>query len=341
MACALTLWSIKMSINIKKHTGLLTTAITAVTLLAATSATAATKWDMPTPYGDGYHQTINVRAFAADVKAATDGELDIVVHSGASLFKHPEIHRAVRTGQVPIGEMFMGILGNDDPVFKLDNIPFLASNFSEAKDLWDASRSTVEASMASNGLQLLYAVPWPGQSLYTKDPVSTIADLKGLKMRAYSPTTSRLAVLLESTPTTVQVPEIPQAFGAGIINAMITSSSTGVSSQAWDFVRHYTDVQAWIPKNMVFVNTKAFKRLDADVQQAVLAAASQAEARGWEMAVEETRIKTEALGENGMVVVQPSAELQAALKAIGATMASEWAAEAGATGASIMAKYNK
>ena len=137
-----------MNTKITKHTGLLTTAITAVTLLAAASATAATKWDMPTPYGDGYHQTINVRAFAADVKAATNGELDIVVHSGASLFKHPEIHRAVRTGQVPIGEMFMGILGNDDPVFKLDNIPFLASNFDQAKDLWDASRSAVEASFS-------------------------------------------------------------------------------------------------------------------------------------------------------------------------------------------------
>lgn len=330
-----------MNTKITKHTGLLTTAITAVTLLAAASATAATKWDMPTPYGDGYHQTINVRAFAADVKAATNGELDIVVHSGASLFKHPEIHRAVRTGQVPIGEMFMGILGNDDPVFKLDNIPFLASNFDQAKDLWDASRSAVEAAMADAGLQLLYAVPWPGQSFYTKDPISNIADLKGLKMRAYSPTTSRLAVLLESTPTTVQVPEIPQAFGAGIINAMITSPSTGVSSQAWDFVRHYTDVQAWIPKNMVFVNKKAFKRLDADSQKALLAAASKAETRGWEMAVEETRIKTQSLGANGMVVVQPSEALQTALKAIGSTMAAEWAAEAGAAGAEIMADYQK
>jgi len=235
----------------------------------------------------------------------------------------------------------MGVLGNDDPVFKLDNIPFLASDFSQAKDLWDASRSAVEDVMASNGLQLLYAVPWPGQSFYTKDPISSIADLKGLKMRAYSPTTSRLAVLLESTPTTVQVPEIPQAFGAGIINAMITSPSTGVSSQAWDFVRHYTDVQAWIPKNMVFVNNKAFKRLDANVQKAVLAAASKAETRGWEMAVEETRIKTESLGANGMVVVQPSAELQTALKAIGSTMAAEWAAEAGASGVKIMAEYQK
>lgn len=328
-----------MSIMIKKHTGLFATAFTVASLLTTSNVLAATKWDMPTPYGDGYHQTINVRAFAADVKAATGGELDIVVHSGASLFKHPEIHRAVRTGQVPIGEMFMGILGNDDPVFKLDNIPFLASNFDQAKSLWDASRSAVQASMAKNGLQLLYAVPWPPQGFYTESPVSSISDLKGLKMRAYSPTTSRLAVLLESTPTTVQVPEIPQAFGAGIINAMVTSPSTGVSSQAWDFVHHYTDVQAWIPKNMVFVNNKAFKRLDADVQAAVLAAASQAETRGWAMAVEETRVKTQGLADNGMAVVQPSAQLQSALQAIGATMSAEWAVEAGATGAEIMANY--
>ena len=301
-----------------------------------TTAFAATKWDMPTPYGDGVHHTKNIKQFAEDVNKASAGDLNIVVHSGASLIKHPEIHRAVRTGQVPIGEMFMGLLGNDNPVYKADNIPFLASNFDAAKALWGASRPAIEKSLEKEGLKLLYAVPWPPQGFYTKKAINSVADLKGLKMRAYSPTTSRLAVLLEATPTTVQTPEIPQAFSTGIIDAMVTSPSTGVSSQAWDFVSNYTDTQAWIPKNMVIVNGKSFKRLDEKLQKAVMDAAAAAETRGWEMAIAETEAKTKALAEKGIKVAKPSADLVTGLIAIGKTMGEEWAKDAGDTGTEIL-----
>jgi TRAP-type C4-dicarboxylate transport system substrate-binding protein len=307
--------------------------------LLASSSYAETKWDMPTPYGDGVHHTKNVRNFAEDVSKATNGDLNIVVHSGASLIKHPEIHRAVRTGQVPVGEMFMGLLGNDNPLFKADNIPFLASDFDSAKKLWDASRPAIESALDGEGLKLLYAVPWPPQGFYTKKPISSAADLKGLKMRAYSPTTSRLAILLEATPTTVQTPEIPQAFSTGIINAMVTSPSTGVSSQAWDFVSDYTDTQAWIPKNMVIVNARAFKRLDDAQQKALMEAAAAAEIRGWKMAMAETEAKTAMLADNGMNVAQPSEQLKSDLQAIGKTMGDEWAAEAGEVGREILSAY--
>ncbi|MEE9309608.1 MAG: TRAP transporter substrate-binding protein, partial [Cocleimonas sp.] len=299
---------------------------------ATTSSFAATKWDMPTPYGDGVHHTKNVKHFAKDINEATGGDLNIVVHSGASLIKHPEIHRAVRSGQVPAGEMFMGLLGNDNPLFKADNIPFLASDFGTAKTLWKASRGAIETSLAKDGVKLLYAVPWPPQGFYTKKPLKTVADLKGMKMRAYSPTTSRLAVLLGATPTTVQTPEIPQAFSTGIIDAMVTSPSTGVSSQSWDYVSDYTDTQAWIPKNMVIVNAKAFKRLDAKTQKIVELAAQAAEARGWDMAMAETDAKTATLAEKGITVASPTFKLKSGLQAIGKTMGDEWAKEAGDAG---------
>ncbi len=307
--------------------------------LLTSSVYAADKWDMPTPYGDGVHHTKNVKQFAEDVGKATQGELNIVVHSGASLIKHPEIYRAVRTGQVPAGEMFMGLLGNENPIFKADNIPFLASDFDSAKKLWAASRPAIEKALAKAGVKLLFAVPWPPQGFYTKKPLTSGADLEGLKMRAYSPTTSRLAVLLKATPTTVQTPEIPQAFSTGIIDAMVTSPSTGVSSQSWDYVSDYTDTQAWIPKNMTIVNARSFKRLSKSSQKAVMDAAAAAETRGWEMAHAETSAKTATLAENGIKVAQPSDQLKADLQAIGKTMGEEWAAEAGDDGKAIMSAY--
>lgn len=315
--------------------------ITLALVATAGSSYAATRWDMATPYPDATYHTQNIVQFAEDVKKATDGELEIVVHSGSSLIKHPEIARAVRTQQVPIGEVFIGILGNSDPIYKLDNIPFLATNFDQAKALYAASKSAIEEKLNKEGMMLLYSVPWPPQGIYGKKPISSVDDIKGAKMRAYSPTQSRLAVLLDATPTTVENVEIPQAFSTGIVDMMITSPTTGVNSQSWDYLSNYTDVQAWIPKNMVIVNQRSFKRLPKEVQADLLEAAKSAEARGWEMAKTETVEKTQELAQNGISVAQPTPELMEALKKVGDTMTQEWITEAGESGKAVLAAYQK
>lgn len=307
--------------------------------LSLSGPSSGSEWHMPTPYPDSEHHTRNIRQFAADVESATGGSLTITVHSAGALFKHPEIHRAVRSGQVPIGEMLMGLLGNDDPLFKLDNIPFVATDFEAARALWNASRPEVERALGQRGLVLLYAVPWPPQGLFTKRPVDTAADLSGIRLRAYSPLTSRLAELLGAIPVNIQAPEIPQAFSTGIIDAMFTSASTGVSSQAWDYVDLYTDIRAWIPKNMVVVNQRAFRRLSEQQQQALRNLATQAESRGWEMAAEETREKTRALEQNGIEVRQPGEKLQRELRETGKRMVAEWLQETGPRGRQVLQAY--
>ena len=301
----------------------------------------ADTWHMPTPYGDANLPTKIAYQFADEIRDKTGGQIDITVHSGASLIKHPEIPRAVKTGQVQLGEVFIGVMGNTHPVFKHDNIPFLATSFEESQKLWEAAKPEIEKQLDKEGMKLLYTVPWPAQSLYTKFPVNTLADLEGTKMRAYSPSTSRLADLMNTSPTTVQVPEIPQAFSTGIIDAMITSPSTGANGQAWDYLTHYTDISAWIPKNIVVVNKRAFRRLDKDTQEAILTAAANAEQKGWEGVRETARQDTETLAANGIVVSEPSAELMAELEKIGAIMVKEWEAEAPEEIGKILEQYRQ
>ncbi|MHA7880707.1 MAG: TRAP transporter substrate-binding protein [Saccharospirillum sp.] len=316
-----------------------TAAASLIALGVAGNTQAQTRWDLATGYGDGVHHTINIVQFADDVREATDGGLDITVHSGASLFPTGEIHRAVRTGQAQAGELLMANLGNESPLFEIDNIPFLASDWDSSRALWSVTRSAVEDYLADEGLRLLFAVPWPPQGFYTQEPISDVSDLAGVRMRAYSPMTTELAMQFDAAPTTVQTPEIPQAFSTGMISAMVTSPSTGVSSQAWDFVDHYTDVQAWIPKNMIFVNERAFQRLSEEHQQAVLEMAAAAEARGWEMAINETQTATDRLREEGISVNQPTAELRSALEIIGQEMAAQWAAKAGTMGQDLLQTF--
>ncbi|MBA4503021.1 TRAP transporter substrate-binding protein [Marinobacterium marinum] len=313
-----------------------------IALTGAISATAqADTWHMPTPYGDANLTTKLAYEFADEIREKSGGKLDINVHSGASLIKHPEIPRAVRTGQVQLGEVFIGVMGNSHPVFKHDNIPFLATNFDDSKKLWEAAKPELEKLLNKEGMVLLYTVPWPTQSLYTKFPVNTLDDLKGTKMRAYSPSTSRLAELMHTSPTTVQAPEVPQAFSTGIIDAMITSPSTGANGQAWDYLTHYTDIKAWIPKNIVVANKRAFRRLDKATQQMILTAAANAESKGWEGVRATTRQDTETLAANGIVVSEPSAELIAELEKIGQIMIKEWEAEAPAEIGKILKQYQQ
>ena len=309
--------------------------------LAASPALAQTKWDMPTPYPDANFHTQNIMQFAEDVKRATGGKLEIKIHSNGSLFKHPEIKNAVRGGQVPIGEFLLSLLANENPVFEVDSVPFLATGYDDAKRLWSASHAGVEKALDKEGLMVLYAVPWPPQGLYAKNELKSVDDLKGVKFRAYNAATQKLASLAGAVPTQVEVPDIPQAFTTGRVDAMITSPSTGANSKAWDFVKHYHDTQAWLPKNVIVVNKRAFRSLDKATQQAVLDAAKSAEARGWEMSMKETNEKTSVLKQNGMTIHTPAPALMSGLKGIGKQMTDEWLKKAGADGQAILKAYQK
>lgn len=313
--------------------------IMAAAAFALSAGAQAQKWDMPTPYSDGEFHTKNVVLFAQDVKKATGGKLDITVHSNGSLIKHPDILRAVSTGQVSIGEFLLGQFGNEDPVFAADNIPFVASGYDQAWKFYQAQKPILEKKLAGRGLKLLYSVAWPGQGIYTKEPLKSIADLKGTKFRTYSPQTARFAELLGASPTVVQVPEVPQMFATGAIQAMITSSATGTATKAWEFVKNYYKTSAFHPKNVVVVNQRAFGSLPKAEQDAVVKAAAAAETRGWEMSKAREKDGDDTLAKNGMTLHSPDAAMQAAFKKIGEQMASEWEKSAGADGQAILKAY--
>jgi len=308
-------------------------------LMVSGTALAQTKWDMPTPYSEGEFHTRNVKQFAEEVKKATGGQLDINVHSNGSLIKHPDILRAVSTGQVNIAEFLLGQFGNEDPVFAADNIPFVAPGYDGAWKFYQAQKPVLEKKLQGRGLKLLYSVAWPGQGLYTKDPVKSVSDFKGLKMRTYSPLTARLAELMGASPTVVQVPEVPQMFATGAMHAMVTSSATGTSTKAWEFVKNYYKTNAWNPKNVIVVNERAFGRLPKAQQDALVKAAAAAEPRGWEMSKAREKEGDETLAKNGMTVNEPTSEMRSQLAKIGEQMASEWEKNAGADGQAILKAY--
>ncbi|MBL8588495.1 MAG: TRAP transporter substrate-binding protein [Methylobacteriaceae bacterium] len=310
--------------------------------MSAGAASAQTKWDMPTPYPDSNFHTRNVAQFVADVKAATGGALDIRMHTAGSLLKHPEIKRGVRQGTAQIGEVLISLHANESPIYGLDSVPFLVASYDDSRKLYEAQRPFLEKKLAEEGLVFLYSVPWPPQGVYAKKLIASAEDLRGLKFRTYNPGTGRIAALVGAVPVQIEVPDLPTAFATGRVEVTITSGSTGVEARFWDFVTHYHDTQAWLPRNVVFANKAAWDALSEDQRGKVKAAAKVAEDRGWEASKTETAQRIQQLKDSKMTVVAPApAKLLEGLKAIGAQIAAEWEKSAGADGAAILAAYRK
>ncbi len=310
----------------------------ALSFLAGASQ-AQTKWDMPTPYPDSNFHTKNVRQFVEDIAKASGGKLQIAVHSGNSLIKHPEIKRAVQTGQVPIAEVLISILSNEAAVFAFDSNPFLANSYEKQRKLWAAAKPVIEKRLDSQGIALLYSVAWPPTGFHAKKELNTLADFKGLRMRSYSAVTSRLAELTGSIPVLIAAPEVPQAFRTGMIDAQINSSAGGVDTQTWDTTTHMYDVRAIMPHNVVMVSKAAFAKLDPALQKAVREAAAVAEARGIAASESESTKSIQMLTSKGVKVLEAPPKLAAELQEVGKKMTAEWVAKAGAEGEAILKAY--
>jgi TRAP-type C4-dicarboxylate transport system substrate-binding protein len=324
-----------------KNPALLMMAALAAGALMAQPAAAQTKWNLPAAYPSDNPHSENLALFAKDVAAATNNKLQITVHPAASLFKAPEIKRAVQTGQAQIGEVLISLHENEDPIFGVDVIPFLATSYPEAKKLWEASKPLIAKKLDAQGLMLLFAVPWAPQGIYAKKDINTVEDMKGLKWRAYNVGTARIGELVGAQVVTVQAADLPQALATGVVNAFITSAATGYDSKAWESVDHFYDTQAWIPKNVTFVNKAAFAALDKATQEAVLKAAAAAETRGWKMWQEKSGWYLAQLKSHSMKVQPPSPQLKAGLKKIGDQLTADWLKKAGKDGEAVIAAYKK
>jgi TRAP-type C4-dicarboxylate transport system substrate-binding protein len=313
----------------------------AVALAFGAGAFAQTKWDLPAAYPASNFHTENLTQFANDVDKATSGKLKITVHANASLFKAPEIKRAVQQGQAQMGEILLVNFENENPLFGLDGVPFLATSYADSMKLYRAQKPALEKLFATQNMRLLYAVAWPPQGIYTNRQLNSVADMKGLKWRAYSPATAKIAELVGAQPVTVQAAELSQALATGVVDSYMSSGSTGYDSKTYEHIKNWYNTQAWLPKNAVLVNIQAFNALDKPTQDALLKAGAEAEARGWKLSEEKNQWYVDQLKAKGMNIVQPPAQLSADLKKVGDVMLGEWLTKAGPDGKAVVDAYRK
>lgn len=308
--------------------------------VSMTGAASAEKWDMPMAYAASNYHSENGANFAKCVTESSGG-LEVVTHPGGSLFKGGEIKRAVQSGQAPIGERLLSAHANENPLFGVDSVPFVATSFDASEKLWEAAKEKMKAALDEQNLVYVYAVPWPPQGLYFKKEVNAVADMSGIKFRAYNAATSRIAELAGMVPVQIEAAELSQALATGVAEAFISSGSTGYDRKVWEHLTHFYDVQAWLPRNTVFVNKDAYEGLNDQAKQAIMDCGTKAGADGLAKAKELTSFYLKGLEEGGMTVTAPGDSLKSELQVFGETMTNEWLESAGDDGKAIIDAFNQ
>ncbi|QYU66118.1 hypothetical protein J4558_14045 [Leptolyngbya sp. 15MV] len=170
----------------------------AAVLAWAGAPRAQTRWDLATFVADASFHAENLRWFVAEVQRATNGRLDMRLHTNGAQHVVGADQRAVQSGQVPAGEILLSAFGNEDPMFEIDGVPFVAVGYEQAERLYRIQRPFLEERFQRRGIRMLYSVPWPGQALFSRQPLNSMADYRGVRFRSANPVTSRMAVSARS-----------------------------------------------------------------------------------------------------------------------------------------------
>lgn len=308
----------------------------------AAPALAKVKWDMHLNYPAGNFLSKGAAEFAQKVKEATGGEVEIVIHPGASLgFKGPELLRAVAEGQLAFAEIPTGMVEGDAPILALTAQPFIATSAKEQRLLYEVAKPTFDKVLKKFNQVMIYTSVWPFSGIYTQRPIASVADLKGLKMRVYDGTGLAFGQATGIAARKMPFSEVYPAMKAGLLDSMYTSSVSGVDAKAWEVLKFFTPINIVGPVNMYTVNADVWAKLSPKTQQAIMKVAAEMEATMWARATTADAKSRETLKAQGMTVSEISPAFRAELDALGEKLRAEWAKKAGADAQRLLQEFKK
>lgn len=307
----------------------MTMAVAVLALWCAAPCAAGTTWNANSVWPPNNHHTIGLEEFAAKVKAATNGELEIVVNAGGALgYKGPELLKAVRDGLVPLSDMLISGVAGDEKVFQIVTLPFLAKDFGEARLLLDTARPYFDKVAANWGQKILYVAPWPGAGLWAKRKIVSVDQMAGLKTRTYDKNGALVVEAVGGTPYALPFSEVYSSLATGLIDSVITSTPTGVDGKFWEVLNYYHPLNITIATDMVNVNLRAFNKLDQQTQETLVRLGKEMEDIMWDKVAKIDKEKEAICNQNGIETVPASPALMQDLKRVTEGIRSEWLADA-------------
>ena len=308
--------------------------------LAGSVLAANVQMNLNAKYGSTNFHTVGVQKFADLVKDYTKGSVDITVHAGSSLVKGNPL-KAVKDGTVAMTDMFIPFTSGGGKVFGVSALPFIATSYEDAYRLYQDSKPAYEDTAKKWNQKLLYSVTWPASGFYSNKKMESIEDFKGAKTRTYDKNSADFVNDAGGNAVALPWGEVYSALRTGMVDSVITSSSSGKDGKFWEVLSNYTKINYAYPLQAVTINLDYWNSLDKTQQEAMLKAAFEIEKAQWEAVKLEDKDALEMMEKNGMKITEASDDLKKQLDVIANKMLEDYLADAEGQTKEIFKKYRK
>ena len=310
--------------------------------VTVTPVLAKTNWNANSVWPPKNLHSVGLTDFAEKVKKATNGELEMVVHTGGALgFKGPDLLKAVRDGLVPVSDMLISGVAGDEKIFQIVTLPFLVRDFDELRLLIEIAYPYFDKSAQKWGQKILYIAPWPGAGLWTKNKITTLEEMKGLKTRTYDKNGALVMEAVGATPFALPFSEVYTSLQTGLIDSVMTSSPTAVDGKFWEVLKYYEPLFITAATDMVTVNLNAFQKLPKAQQDILVKIGKEMEETMWANVKKWDKEQEAISNKNGIETVKPSTKVIGELEKITEKIRAEWLKSAPADGKKIYDEFLK
>ncbi|PLY07623.1 MAG: ABC transporter substrate-binding protein [Arcobacter sp.] len=311
-----------------------------VASLASLVLAGNVKMNLNAKYGANNFHTKGAEKFASLVKDYTGGSVDITVHAGSSLVKGNPL-KAVKDGTVAMTDMFIPFTSGGGKVFGISALPFIATSYDDAFKLYQISKPAYEKTAKKWNQKLLYSVTWPASGFYSNKKLETLADFKGVKTRTYDKNSAQFVNDAGGNAVALPWGEVYSALRTGMVNSVITSSSSGKDGKFWEVLTNFTKINYAYPLQAVTINLDYWNSLDSAQKDAMLKAAAEIEKAQWEAVKAEDKDALDTMANNGMHISEASDKLKKELAIIANKMLKEYLSDANKDTKKIFEEYRK
>lgn len=323
---------------------LITIFITTTINVSGNAVAAEFEFDLANEYAASSLPGQTETYFIEQLKEKSGGKIEVTAHFGGALgYKSRDHYSAVRDGAMAMASTPIDKLVGFAPIFPIQTMPFVSPTIDQTETLFQVCRPYYEKALNKANQTLILGSPWTPQGIWAKTKITSVDDLKGLKIRTYDVIGTKTLKAAGLAPIQLSWADVVPALSTGTIVGVLTSDEGGVNSKFWELGAKYFNFLGYgMGINALTMNLDAYNRLPEDQQKLLREVAADAEKRAWQIARSRVDSNKKIMQESGAFFVDDvPKEVIEHLKTAGAPLLEEWKKEMGADADAILTEYRK
>lgn len=193
--------------------------------------------------------------------------------------------RLLKAGAFDLMSVQIGMASRDDPFFEGVDLIGVSTDMEALRQAVDAYRDVFDARLQERfNAKVMTLWPFGPQMFYCNHPIASLDDIKGLKVRSFTPSMSAMLEHFGATPVTLQFSEVYPALQKGVASCGVTSPTSGNTGKWPEVTTHFLPLSVSGSVQGHFMNLDTWNRFSPEEQASLTTAFKALEDALWDLA---------------------------------------------------------